>query len=117
RRLSVDVYLMVGRSGCSRFEGDRNAIGEILKEDGEIGPFKVPAAFESEKRVAARKNGGHGEGAVGIGLIAMEENGVLRSVLGNEENHCAGERLSIFESSSGHGAIRLGEVDDELDGG
>jgi len=112
---SLDFWIGGGRRGGA--EGDGNAVGEILKKDGEAGPFEVPAVFEGEKSVAAGKDRRHGEGAVGIGLIAMEKGHVLGRVFRNEKNHGASKRLAVFESGACDGALGFREVDDELDRG
>ena len=62
----------VGGNVCARFDLERDACCEVGEEDREFGPFEVPAVFDGEKRVAAREDRRHGEGAVGIGLIAVE---------------------------------------------
>jgi hypothetical protein len=90
---------------------DGLAVGEVLKEDGGVGPFEVPTVFECEERVASGKKGRHREGAVGIALVAVEERGVLVGIPGNEKNHGARKRFSVFEGKTGQGAFCFGGMD------
>ena len=52
---SLNSY--VDRNVCAWFDFEGDASGEIGEEDGEFGPFEVPAVFDGEEGVAARKDG------------------------------------------------------------
>ncbi len=105
----VEIYGGVG------LKLDGQPVGEILEEDGGIGPLKVPAVLESEEGVAAGENGGHGEGAVGVGLVAVKLGRVMVGILRDEKDHGAGEGFSILEGDTRDGAFGFSDMDSQLD--
>src|SRR5215469_10348967 len=88
-------------AGGTGLEIDRLAGGEITKEDCGVGPLEVPAVFDGEEGIAAWKKRRHGERAVGIALVAVVERHVVAGILGNEKNHSASYRLSVFQGEAG----------------
>src|ERR1700694_707098 len=82
---------------------------EIFLQDGGSVPVEVPAVFEGDDGVFAGKDGGQGEGAVGIALVAAGEDEVVLGDFRNEDDHDAVDGLAVFERDTGNAASAFGD--------
>ena len=84
------------------------ATGEIFFQHVGVGPFQIPAVFNSHERVAARHYGVQRKSSIRIRLVAAEKRGIAAQIEWREHNHYARGGLVFLEcrASDAAGAFR-----------
>src|SRR5580692_9839888 len=74
---------------------DRNTLLQVGSKHVRIGPVQLPAFIDSHQPVTSWNDIEQQEAAVGIALVAPEQNLVVLCILGREQHHDSARRTAI----------------------